>query len=734
LADNQKFITLFLPTMMFSVDQELYAGARDYLAQHDYHLLTAIGGYLPAENKPSYIRNWIYPYLSNHQTDGILFYSGGIGYTAEQESVEQLLSQFTEHPLVNLGMPLKSLPSVLVDNRIGFVELVKYLIEDRGFRRFGFFGGPITNNDSEERYQALVTTLANYDLHLKSDWILQGDFTRSLARLETSNWLSNLAELPEVMVCANDLSALGFIEAIKEHGLRVPEDIAVTGCDNVYYADAVDPALTSVIYPAYEMGVAAAKSLLDKIQGNPFSANQHIGSTAVIRESCGNSNTHQHFSYTAYREERRNHLLIREMNAHRLAFEQRLFEKTDLLHLFEQAAGSLQLAGIHQLYLCLFDSSDTAYSRPKLQYQVINGNLIPLTEAEKVIPPTKFLPEKIGQPWLQVQSHTLWLVHPLAFENEVFGYLLAEVNKLVSEFGEALGIQLSQAINRQRMLLQSIERQYELECSLEALKNAHLKLDKAEKVASMGRLIAGIGHELNTPLGAGVTMASMLVDEAQSLNNQLASQKLTKSNLQQALERSNNAAQSLLKSLQRAASLVDIFKSNSFEQESYRWPTLTLWEVINSSYLRIKEDLALELELAIDCDKSLMTKFDIEALSSIFVHLLYNSAHHAYLGHEHGKVVISVTTKKEKLVIKYQDFGLGIEKDSIPRLFEPFFTTGRNRGHTGLGLYLVYNLVSLRLHGVITVSSKSKKGTQFIIELPLPNESNKTIGSENIAT
>ncbi|TCI01806.1 hypothetical protein EZV61_16185 [Corallincola luteus] len=717
MAELNKTITMVLPTMVFKVEQELLAGARDYLCSHGYELLTVVGGYLPGPNDANNIRNWIYEFLPDHTTDGVIFYGGGIGYSAGNDATEQLVGLFKHLPVINIGSALDSVPSVLADNREGICNVVKHLISKQGYSKLGFLRGPVANEEANARFNAFCDTLEKHNVPFNPEWILQGDFVRSTGRSIAKGLVESGKPLPEVMVCANDLSAHGFIEGLTDCGLAVPTDMAVTGFDNFEYAEAMEPALTTVGYPAYAMGQAAAKGLLAKISGKQLDDTKDIPSKAIIRESCGAKIAHHKVKESIYLKQRRAQILVRDMHAQRLTFDQQLYQHTNLKLLFDQAAQNLDSAGIHQLYLCLFDDDDS--SDAKLQHQVVDGEVIPLAEHQKSIVTDQLLPEHIGQRWrIPSRNDTIWLVHPLAFEHMVFGYLVAEVNVLVCEFGEALGIQLSQAINRQKMLFESIERQHELECSLEALKNAHLKLDKAEKVASLGRLVAGIGHELNTPLGAGITMASMLVEETQSLTNQLLQAQLSKKRLNQSLTRAHDAAESILRSLERASSLVDIFKSNSFEKEDSRWQSLTIWEVIQSSYFRIKDDLELELELDVQCDKALILECDVDALSSALIHLLYNSAHHAYPGHKHGKVNISVSHKGNNLVIKYQDFGLGMDKAALPRVFEPFYTTQRSTGHTGLGLYLVYNLVSLRLHGVITVSSRKQGGTQFTIEVP----------------
>ncbi|GAA5213269.1 substrate-binding domain-containing protein [Corallincola platygyrae] len=714
----ERYVTLVLPTMVFQVEQELLAGARDLLAKHGYQLITSVGGYLPGPSQPENSRNWFYTYLPQNNSAGTLFYGGGIGYAAGNDATQHLADQLKQRPLVNIGSSLPGIPSFVADNYSSMRQVVQHLVKARGFTQLGFLTGPSSNDEANERLKAFTDVLEENRINLNEQWLVQGDFTRSHAEQLAKEFVRSSRQLPQVMVCANDLSAHGFMEGLQHEGISVPEQVAVTGFDNFEYAEAVRPALTTASYPARQLGEQAAHALLEQIEKIACIQTNTIVGDLVVRESCGAKRPPQSVPEQVYLEQRRQQVLVRDMHAQRLAFDQSLYQHTELSMLFEQGASSLNAAGIYQLYLCLFRQNNPEH--PYLAHQIVDGEVVALAEHQMEIPPGQLLPPHLGEHWLKDdRKGAIWLLHPLALEDKHFGYVLVQVSQRVVEFGEALGIQLSQAINRHQMLYESIERQHELESSLEALKNAHLKLDKAEKVASLGRLVAGIGHELNTPLGAGITMASMLVEETEALTKQLLNAQLSKRNLNQGLNRAHDAASSVLRSLERASSLVDIFKSNSFEQDPGRWQALTIWEVIQSSYFRIKDDLHLPLDLEINCDKSLQVQCDMDALSSVFVHLFYNSAHHAYADQDNGKVQVDVAIKDNRLDIKYQDFGVGIEKEALPRVFEPFYTSQRASGHTGLGLYLVYNLVSLRLRGVITLSSKPGRGTQLQIELPL---------------
>lgn len=713
-------VALVVPSLVYQIEQALLTGARAVLEAAGYPVVSVVGGYLPAADEWPDSRNWIYDYVAAQQFSGVIYYGGGVGYRAGVVPTRQLLRQFGKVPVINLGSELDGTASVVADNFSGMKALITHLVVERGFERFAFVHGPQCNSEALERFSGFRAALAEQQLAVDERLVLAGDFTAEGGRRAVRQLLQQRGALPHVVVCANDLSATGVIAELQANGLQIPDDLAVVGFDDFEYAVALEPPLTTVHYPATDMGALAAELLLKQLAGETTAMHSQVAARPVIRRSAGDERGVVDEDASVLYRNRWKQIQARDRHANRLRFDRAVFQATDLDELFRQHSSLLADAGFAHLYLCAWPT--LAEGGPLwVRHAVSNGQLLDLTSEQARVLPGQLLPPQLDiVARNQRQPGLVWVVHPLGFEEQRFGYLVVAVDEVVASFAESLGVQLSEAINRQHLQQEAVARREELECSLDALKQAHQRLDKAEKIATLGRLVAGIGHELNTPVGAGITMASFVMEELAQLQEALAAGRLSRPRLEQALEQNRQAADSIFRSLVRCASLIELFKSSSAQGAGRQVVEVSLWEVVHAAFYRCRDELAVELEYEVDCPQQLRLKTDVDALASVLIHLIENAAAHAYAGQPNGRVRIEVRDDPmtHRLVIRFRDFGCGMDGERLARLFEPFNTTTRGQGRTGLGLYLVYNLVSLRLRGIVTVHSSIGKGSVFTLELP----------------
>ena len=264
------------------------------------------------------------------------------------------------------------------------------------------------------------------------------------------------------------------------------------------------------------------------------------------------------------------------------------------------------------------------------------------------------------------------------------------------------------------------ERTQELSQTLDDLTATQKKLVQSEKMAALGGLVAGVAHEINTPVGTSITAASILADETQGFRQALQNGKLKRSVLQNYLDTVQESSELILSNLERAGELVQSFKQVAVDQAHLDKRTLNIKEYLEEVLISLEPQLKQTSHtLTIEGDDTVTIETYPGAISQVITNLVMNSISHGYQPKQNGQLHLQVDRVEEELMITYHDDGCGIAQDHLGQIFEPFFTTARARGGSGLGLHIVYNLVTQKLLGQIEVNSQIGKGTEFIITLPL---------------
>jgi len=261
----------------------------------------------------------------------------------------------------------------------------------------------------------------------------------------------------------------------------------------------------------------------------------------------------------------------------------------------------------------------------------------------------------------------------------------------------------------------------EAERALADLRGAQASLILAEKMASLGSLVAGMSHEISTPLGIGVSAASHLSEEVDQLMARFREDQLKRSDLEDFLETATEATRIMQSNLTRAARLIQAFKQVSADQTTDELREFAIGDYLQEIMLSLQPALRhTPHKVVIQCAENLIIRNRPGALGQIVTNLVMNALQHGFEGREQpGLLEIHVSRPREgRVVIDFRDNGNGISADNLPRVFDPFFTTRRGTGGTGLGLHIVYNLVSQVLGGTIAVSSRLGEGSRFTISFP----------------
>jgi len=263
------------------------------------------------------------------------------------------------------------------------------------------------------------------------------------------------------------------------------------------------------------------------------------------------------------------------------------------------------------------------------------------------------------------------------------------------------------------------ERTKELQTSLTELIDAQNKLVETEKMASLGRLVAGIAHELNTPIGICVTAASYLNNDAQEIQHTIQDGSIKKSTLDEFLDSTTQASSLLLSNLERAAALIGNFKLIAVDISSDMIREFNLYEYIETTINSLQPALKhTQIQISLTGDKSLTIEACPGSISQIITNFVMNSLLHAFDIEIKGKIKVHLCLEGKKVMIIYSDNGVGMSEDVKALMFEPFFTTKRATGGSGLGLSIVYNLINQNLSGEVSCESEVGKGTTFKISLP----------------
>ncbi len=268
-----------------------------------------------------------------------------------------------------------------------------------------------------------------------------------------------------------------------------------------------------------------------------------------------------------------------------------------------------------------------------------------------------------------------------------------------------------------------------LQRSLDDLQRAQVHLVQSEKMAALGGLVAGVAHEINTPVGVGVTAASHLQMMVRDAGERYRTGQLTRGEMEEFLKNADTATQMVLSNLGRAADLVRSFKQVAVDQSSNTRRQFRLKgyleEVLTSLGPTLKRT---RHAVNIECADELSLYSHPGAYSQIITNLVMNSVIHGFEGIEAGHITIAVSEQPEGLLLRYSDDGKGIAPEHLKKIFDPFFTTRRGQGGSGLGLHVVYNLVTQTLGGAITCESAPGQGVRFEIRAPMmPAEPSITV-------
>lgn len=255
--------------------------------------------------------------------------------------------------------------------------------------------------------------------------------------------------------------------------------------------------------------------------------------------------------------------------------------------------------------------------------------------------------------------------------------------------------------------------------TLANLKSMQDQLVQSEKLASLGKLTAGVAHEINTPLGIAVTSTSSALEATKLILADFEQNSLTKSAMSKYFQSIEQSAELNMSSLDRVIELLNNFKQVAADQVVGEAREINFTDYINEIMKTLSAELKrYRVTYQYEGAEDIIITTVPGAIAQVLTNLVTNSLRHGFDKQQSGNILIKTEANDEVVTMTYTDDGLGMSPEVLQNIFEPFFTTKRNSGGTGLGMNIVYNIISQKLQGSINIESEEGQGSCFIITLP----------------
>lgn len=290
-----------------SYQEDIWRGVAEEVKAKGAKLMIFPGGLIGKSPNSIYEcnRNIVYDLVRPEYINGLILAGGTIGNYISHEELEHYITRFQPIPMVSISGGLSGMPNILIDNETGLSKLFDHLILKHGCRRIAYIRGPLGNEDAEKRFQVYKQALARHSLPYNEELVFVGSFTEPSGHQAIRDWLDKKYTF-DAVAAGNDNMALGAIKELQARGIKVPEQVAVIGFDDVFEASVINPPLTTIRQPVVAQAKKAVEVLFEvlagKIDGAPLIA---VDTEQIIRRSCGcvGSLVHEKISVEINREE-----------------------------------------------------------------------------------------------------------------------------------------------------------------------------------------------------------------------------------------------------------------------------------------------------------------------------------------------------------------------------------------------------------------------------------------------
>lgn len=807
----------------------LWAGIRDLPPRHGCDLL-AMGGDL----RPTRASSILHYLIAPSAADGFLAWRSRGG-----EDCRDFFQRFNDRHLVYLSTAHSDKSVETIANGPGVQALIAHLAQVHGCRKIAYLSGPENHNYAKQRYQAYQDGLRDSGLTFDARRVTphaaweQDSGAHAIHLLFDERGLRAQEDI-DAIVCSSDQLAMGALQALRQRGVRVPEEILLAGFNNVREARTMIPSLTTVAMPFQQQSRRALLRLLHEmgVVSDPPSGTQPAA-YMVLGESCGcgnpylarlyglNASLNQNIEKTrcskaslqasllAYLQQMLPHHEAQQQADTLLASLQTSLHSGELEKVLEQVKPYIrtgyfgltsqafwahfwgecrswltaELSDIAQLRQieAQIDTLNSAtadiYLREEgsvslwntkvanaLRSLSVESNLVPdmaalLALLEKELQALDFdccwlvcydepvvagnLPKEgrlllalengqrnllspngihfplsqiIPPGYRQGQTPGVFIAFPVMQREYEYGYIILNHSRS-TDWGEMISDLVGSAIRSIRLRHELAQRTTQLEHSYRDLVGAQKRLVETDKMAALGELVAGVAHEINTPVGVGVTAVSTLMDETRTLADLVARRQAGP--IPGVVRNLQESASIAMRNMERAAQLIESFKLIAVDQTRAETRTFALGryldDVVRSVSPRLKSG---GHRVEVECPETIELTCDPSIIARILTNLMINSLQHGFENRRDGLITLRAQREHDQIILEYRDNGAGMDPSTLEKMFHPFFTTKRGRGGTGLGMHIVYNLVVTGLGGQIEASSQPGHGTAFRISFP----------------
>jgi DNA-binding LacI/PurR family transcriptional regulator/signal transduction histidine kinase len=730
-------IGLFLGSTEDSYGQNILRGIHNAFRDQPARLLCFTSGSLRSYHGFEAQRNVLYRMVDRDSLDALII-TGAISHHISSTDLQGFCADYYPLPLVTIEIAVDGVPGVQIDNRSGMKELMEHVLASHRYKQFFHLAGPRSQQEADIRREEFAAAMEARDLEIPPGHIIEGDYTIESGLSAAADLADRIVPGESVIVCANDSMALGLMEGLRERGFSIPDDVAVTGFDDSIDAQYADPPLTTVRQSTVQLAEKGARLALDLVEGRvePGDASIKVPAKFILRQSCGCAPESPELMRNVAEElagdsDARIRLSMeRKLNQLRLLSEALItsIRLPDVLDVLEYELPQL---GISSCYLSIFEDPSRESRQSRLLFKQRNAVREPLPPAGVRFDTTMLLPGGIAS---LGEEDWMVIVEALYSKDEKLGFAVFITDRYASALTGTIRSLLSGALQavllldeRRRHEKQLLDYQQRLKDSniklvntLASLQSAQEQLAQSEQMAALGELVAGVTHDLRTPLGTAYTAATHLRSRGVELQRKFVAGSMTKSNLEDLLSLLDETGEILSSNLERAELLLDSFKTVAADQTGGQRRRFRLREYLDKVILSLKPQWKkYRVAFHIEGDEELELNSFPGAISHILANLIMNSLRHGIEPDQEANISISFFREDEQVILEYRDSGKGIPGDLAVKIFDPFFTTARERGGTGLGLNIVQNLARTVLGGDITLENPGEPGALFRLKMPM---------------
>jgi len=638
--------------------------------------------------------NIVYKLADGLRLDGLIIATGTLINKVSHDCFIDYIKAFEGIPMVSIYENIPGIPSILVDNKKGMKSLVDHLVNHHRYKKIGFLKGPLSNDESNERFNAYLDVLDQNGIEVDEKIIFNGNF-QSETGWETAEYIIKNNVKIDALVCANDEMAVGAIKYFKSMNLDYKENFVICGFDNAHNSAIITPSLTTVKQPMDLISEKAIELILEKIKGEEIAEVIKLPTSVVIRESCGcEAVVNRSSTFSDYYIRAISNFKVHEN-----------LQTYSLETLFELLTTALKKINIKSCFIIKYQEGPITLKSEmpdfsEIMYAYYNNER---REIQDIPYKTKML---VPDDFIPCNRQFTYLVKPLFFNNEHYGFVCFEVdNDDVINF-ELLRGQISNTLKGALMLMEK-ERMSE-------------QLREQERMSTLGQLLISIAYNIKSYIMAiaGSTVAlNALVEE---YSKSIADKSVT-------IEDHHEIAKDMSSWIEKIDGNLR-YMTNVLDQINDQYAKFTTrnmdWFSINDLVESIKKHIrkfdilsSQKINIELDTNPELRISGEIINLLQVVDNILINAA---YANSENNADTIDIKIEQIKgsVLISIKDHGKGIPEAIKSSIFKKMITT-RGKNSTGIGLLLSYSTIKGRFGGELYFDSENGFGTTFYIKLCL---------------